>query len=80
MTLIVLAIVGLVAALYLIVTPELRARLESKFQMGAQSNSYLVEAITGVQTVKSLSIEGTMQKKWRITWVGLFAQVSACLL
>ncbi len=45
-------------------TPELRARLENKFQMSAQSNSYLVEAVTGVQTVKSLSIEGIMQKKW----------------
>ncbi len=32
--------------------------------MSAQSNSYLVEAVTGVQTVKSLSIEGIMQKKW----------------
>ena len=39
-------------------------RLEDKFQMGAQSNSYLVESITGVQTVKSLGIEGSMFKKW----------------
>lgn len=32
--------------------------------MGAQSNSYLVESVTGMQTVKSLAIEGSMQKKW----------------
>lgn len=64
LTFIVLAIVALIAILYITVTPELRARLNDKFQMGAQSNSYLVESITGVQTVKSLSIEGTMQKKW----------------
>lgn len=64
LTLVVLAIVALIAILYLTVTPELRARLENKFQMGAQSNSYLVESVTGVQTVKSLSIEGTMQRKW----------------
>ncbi len=64
LTLIVLGIVALVALIYLIVTPELRTRLEDKFQMGAQSNSYLVESVTGVQTVKSLAIEGSMQKKW----------------
>jgi subfamily B ATP-binding cassette protein HlyB/CyaB len=64
LTFIVLGIVFLIAILYLMVTPELRARLESKFQMAAQSNSYLVESVTGIQTVKSLSIEGTMQKKW----------------
>ena len=32
--------------------------------MGAASNSYLVEAVTGMQTVKSLAIEGSMQKMW----------------
>ena len=32
--------------------------------MGAQSNAYLVEAVTGVQTVKSLALEGSMQRKW----------------
>ena len=64
LTMIVIVIVALIAILYITVTPELRARLENKFQMGAQSNSYLVESVTGIQTVKSLSIEGTMQKKW----------------
>ena len=64
LTFVVLLIVALIAILYVTMTPELRARLENKFQMSAQSNSYLVEAVTGVQTVKSLSIEGIMQKKW----------------
>lgn len=64
LTLIVIGFVALIAILYLLVTPELRRRLENKFQMGAQSNSYLVESVTGVQTVKSLAIEGSMQKHW----------------
>ncbi|HUH42610.1 MAG TPA: type I secretion system permease/ATPase [Sulfurimonas sp.] len=64
LTLIVLGFVSVIAALYLIITPELRRRLEEKFQMGAQSNAYLVEAVTGVQTVKSLALEGSMQRKW----------------
>lgn len=64
LTLIVLAFVLFIAILYLTITPELRERLNQKFYMGAQSQSYLVESVTGVQTVKSLSIEGSMQKKW----------------
>lgn len=64
LTAVVIAFVVVIALLYLIITPEFRARLENKFQMGAQSNSYLVESVTGIQTVKSLAIEGAMQKKW----------------
>ncbi len=64
LTLIVLGFVALIGILYLLITPELRSRLEEKFQMGAHSNSYLVESVTGIQTVKSLAIEGSMQKKW----------------
>lgn len=64
LTCIVIGFVTAIAFLYLIITPEFRERLEKKFQMGAQSNSYLVESVTGIQTVKSLAIEGSMQKKW----------------
>ena len=66
LTFVVLGFVTLIAILYLIITPELRDRLEKKFQMGAQSNSYLVEATTGIQTVKSLAVEGSMQKDGKI--------------
>lgn len=59
-----LGFVFVIAMLYFFITPQLRARLEEKFQMGAQSNSYLVESVTGMQTVKSLAIEGSMQKSW----------------
>ncbi|WP_324171961.1 type I secretion system permease/ATPase [Sulfurimonas sp.] len=64
LTFIVLGIVTLIGLIYLIFTPLLRKKLEEKFQMAAHSNSYLVEAITGVQTVKSLNVEGSMEKKW----------------
>ena len=64
LTFISLAFLGIIAIIYLLITPELRARLEEKFQMGAHSNSYLVEAVTGVQTVKSLAVEGSMFRKW----------------
>jgi len=64
LTLIAVLFVAIIAAIFLIVTPELRNRLEDKFQQGAIQNSYLVESVTGVQTVKSLSIEGSMFRKW----------------
>jgi len=64
LTFIVIGIVTLIGLIYLIFTPLLRKKLEEKFQMSAHSNSYLVEAITGVHTVKSLNVEGSMQKKW----------------
>jgi ATP-binding cassette, subfamily B, bacterial HlyB/CyaB len=60
----VLGFVALITLMYVLVTPYFRKRLDDKFQMAAQYNSYLVEAVTGVQTVKSLAIEGGMQKRW----------------
>ncbi|MBR1617697.1 type I secretion system permease/ATPase [bacterium] len=64
LTYISLGFLAIIAIIYLLITPELRLRLEEKFQMGAHSNSYLVESVTGVQTVKSLAIEGSMFRKW----------------
>ena len=64
LTFISLGFLLIISIIYLVITPELRARLEEKFQMGAHSNSYLVESVTGVQTVKSLAIEGSMFRKW----------------
>ncbi len=64
LTMVVVAFVTVIGLIYFFITPQLRKRLEEKFQMGAQSNAYLVESVTGVQTVKSLALEGSMQKKW----------------
>jgi len=64
LSLLVLGFILVIGFVYFIATPIFRQRLEQKFEMGAQSNSYLVETITGIQTVKSLAIEGSMQRKW----------------
>ncbi|OPY66629.1 MAG: Toxin RTX-I translocation ATP-binding protein [Syntrophorhabdaceae bacterium PtaU1.Bin034] len=64
LSLVFICFVLLVGLLYVTVTPELRRRLQAKFQMAAQSNSYLVETVTGIQTVKCLALEGSVQKKW----------------
>lgn len=61
---IVLGFVLVNAILFVSITPQLRKRLEDKFIQGAKSNSFLVEAITGILTIKGLSIEGQLKKKW----------------
>jgi subfamily B ATP-binding cassette protein HlyB/CyaB len=64
LSLIALSFVVVLGILYASVTPEFRNRLQAKFEMGSKSNSYLVETITGVQTVKALAVEGAMHQKW----------------
>lgn len=64
LTLVVLASVPIFATLSLIVTPMFKQRLDEKFAAGAQAQSYLVESITGVQTVKSFALEPGLEKKW----------------
>ena len=64
LTLITIALIPILAFISLLVTPLLKARLDEKFNCGAESQSYLVEAVTGVQTIKSFAIEPSAQKKW----------------
>lgn len=64
LTWVVLASLPLFVALSAIVTPLFKQRLDEKFNCGAESQSYLVEAVTGVQTVKSFALEPEVQKKW----------------
>lgn len=64
LTWIALAALPILAVISAVVTPMLRERLDHQFNCGAESQSYLVEAVTGVQTIKSFAIEPTVQKKW----------------
>lgn len=50
--------------LSIIVTPLYRKQLQEQFNAGAESHSYLVETVTGIQTVKSLNIETKFNNKW----------------
>jgi ATP-binding cassette, subfamily B, bacterial HlyB/CyaB len=70
LSLIFMGFIPLFILLSAIVNPMYRSRLDEKFQYGAESNSYLVENITGVQTVKTFALEPQSQKKWE----GLLAQ------
>lgn len=64
LTFVVLAILPLYTILSAIMIPMLRQRLDERFNRGAESQSYLVEAVSGIQTIKSFALEPEMQKKW----------------
>ena len=46
------------------VTPLFRQRLDEKFNRGAENQAFLVESITGVETLKALAVEPQMQRRW----------------
>lgn len=64
LTLISLLAMPFFIALSVLVTPVLRERLNRKFACNAESQSYLVEMVTGIQTVKSLAIEPQLNGRW----------------
>lgn len=64
LTLIVAGSLPFYALLSVMITPTIRARLNEKFDRGAENQSFLVEAVSGIQTVKALAVEPTLQRRW----------------
>jgi subfamily B ATP-binding cassette protein HlyB/CyaB len=64
LTFVVLGAIPLFALLSLIITPMLRHRLDERFNRGAESQAFLVEMVTGAQTVKAMAVEPEVQKRW----------------
>ncbi len=64
LTLIVLASLPLYFGLSLAVVPILRKRLDVKFARGAENQAMLVEAVTGIQTVKASALEPAFARRW----------------
>ncbi len=50
--------------LSLSVTPAFRLRLDEKFRRGAENQAFLVESITGIETIKAMAVEPLMQRRW----------------
>jgi ATP-binding cassette, subfamily B, bacterial HlyB/CyaB len=46
------------------VTPIFRRRLEEKFNRGAENQAFLVESVTGIETLKAMAVEPQMQRRW----------------
>ncbi|GHU76881.1 peptidase C39 [Clostridia bacterium] len=64
LTVIVICSLPAFVVLSAIVTPIFRERLDERFRCGAESQSFLVETVTGVQTIKSFALEPQIQKRW----------------
>lgn len=70
LTLIVALTVPIYAVISILVTPPLRARLDEKFQRGAENQAFLVETVTGIGTLKAMAVEPRMRDKWEKQFAG----------
>jgi subfamily B ATP-binding cassette protein HlyB/CyaB len=64
LTLVVAGALPLYVLLSLGLTPIFRERLNERFKRGAENQAFLVETVSGVETVKSMALEPVMQARW----------------
>lgn len=64
LTLVTLASFPFYIAISAGVSPAFRWRLDEKFQRGAENQAFLVECVTGVETLKAMALEPQMQRRW----------------
>ena len=64
LTMVVAGALPLYVLLSLGLTPIFRERLNERFKRGADNQAFLVEAVSGVETVKSMALEPVMQRRW----------------
>ncbi|KVX61488.1 type I secretion system permease/ATPase [Burkholderia stagnalis] len=76
LTLIVVVSIPLYVLLSVVFTPIIRRRLNEKFNKGAENQSFLVETISGIDTVKAMALEPRWTDRWDRQ---LAAYVSAAL-
>jgi HlyB family type I secretion system ABC transporter len=65
LTAVTLAIIPVFIALTLGFSPTIRRQLRTKAERNAETQSYLVEILTGIQTVKAQNIELRSRWKWQ---------------
>jgi subfamily B ATP-binding cassette protein HlyB/CyaB len=64
LTFIVVAALPVFFAASWLITPLLRQKLEDKFSLGAENQTFLVETVTSIETLKSHAVEGAWQRDW----------------
>jgi subfamily B ATP-binding cassette protein HlyB/CyaB len=52
------------------ISPHLRNLLEEKFRRGAENQSFLVESVTGIGTLKAMAVEPQMRDRWEKLFSG----------
>ena len=64
LTLIVVVSIPLYILLSVLLSPVMRASLNDKFNKSAENQSFLVETISGIDTLKALAVEPRWIQKW----------------
>lgn len=64
LTLVVVVSLPLYVLVSVLITPLLRSRLNESFARGAENQAFLVETINGIDTLKSMSVEPQITRKW----------------
>jgi len=64
LTLIVLSSLPFYVGISVLATPLFQKRLDEKFKRGAENQAFLVESITGIETLKAMAVEPQMQRRW----------------
>ncbi len=64
LSLVVMASLPVYALLSIAITPAIRARLHEKFNRGAENQAFLVEVVSGIQTVKAMAVEPPLVRRW----------------
>ena len=70
LTLIVLLSIPCYILISVLISPTLRTKLEEKFQRGAENQSFLVESVTGIGTLKAMAVEPQMRDRWEKLFAG----------
>src|SRR5207253_1746958 len=79
LTMVVLASLPFYIAISAGATPLFRRRLDEKFARGAANQAFLVEIVTGVETLKAMAVEPQMQRRWEERLAGYVAASSRVL-
>ncbi|MFN3748263.1 MAG: type I secretion system permease/ATPase [Sphingorhabdus sp.] len=70
LTLVVVLSIPLYVAISMFISPILRDKLEEKFRRGAENQSFLVESVTGIGTLKAMAVEPQMRDRWEKLFSG----------
>src|ERR1700738_5025736 len=73
LTFVVLASFPFYIGISALATPLFRRRLDEKFERGAENQAFLVESVTGVETLKAMAVEPQMQRRWEEQLAGYVA-------
>jgi subfamily B ATP-binding cassette protein HlyB/CyaB len=54
-------------------SPLFRRLLDEKFRRGSENQAFLVESVTGIETLKAMAVEPQMQRRWEEQLAGYVA-------